>query len=145
MIDLNIHVIDIIKPESLQSLRESQVKTRYIIPSDYVYFLLNYGKMKFSNVPFLFYNNDEYEFFEFYDLENLDWQIDDKRNNSIDFSESYWSDDVICIGQLVAKSILIGIKNENINKIYLFDNEKNYVEYICDNLYCFINEYLKYK
>jgi len=145
MIDQTKHSIEIIRKESVDSLRNSQTNNQYILPSDYFYFLITYGKIRFIKTPEFTHNNDRFGFYEFYDLENCEWQIRDRRINMVDHPNSYWSDEYICIGQLDDKKLLIGVKNENINKIYLFDNEETYIENLSINLFEFINDKLIYR
>jgi hypothetical protein len=145
MIDQTKHAIEIIRKETVDSLRNSQRDCQYVLPSDYFYFLITYGKMRFSNNPEFIHNNDRFGFYEFYDLENCEWQVKDKRNNMTDHMSSYWSDDYICIGQLDDKRLLIGVSDDNINEIYLFDNEETYIEKLNTNLFEFINDKLVYQ
>lgn len=145
MIDQTKHSIEIIRKETVDSLRNSQRDHQFILPSDYFYFLITYGKMRFINNPELIHNNDRFGFSEFYDLENFEWQVKDKRINMTDHKSSYWSDDYVCIGQLDDKRILIGVKHDNINGIYLFDNEETYIENLETDLFEFINDKLGYQ
>jgi hypothetical protein len=142
MIDLSIHEVEVIKKEILSELRKSQSNHSYIIPSDYVFFLLNYGKMKFEKVPFMNYKDDFLEFFEFYDLENLEWQVNQRKKLLLDFKDCFWGEEYLCVGELVSKKILIGVAIDNVNQMYLIDDDEAYIEKISENIFSFINEKL---
>ncbi len=63
------HKYEISKPETIEAIRTAQKDNSFVIPSDYVYFLMNCNKLTFEEPPVLWSEGERFEFGEFYDLE----------------------------------------------------------------------------
>jgi len=123
----------------IDQLRKSQLEFGYTIPSDYVYILLKFGKIYFDFIATVKFQEKKYDFYEFYGLELIEWQLRHTRNEADILSTRFWLDSFLCIGQVVSKHILIGNTVGSLNKIYFFDNEETHIDYVSDSIFDFIN------
>jgi len=146
MIDRNIHKFTVSPPEFLAEIRNAQTQNGFILPSDYVYFLLNFNKIEFEGNPILKLGEDTYELVEFNDLKSIVWEINDLRKLQNDLNQKFWLEEYLCISSLNSgKRVLVGSKIENLNKIYLYDNDECFIDFFCENVFEFINTHLVYE
>lgn len=129
------------KTNSLEEIRNSQIEHEYVIPSDYSHILMTLGKISFNEIMQVRINDSCLDFDEFYDLELIEWQLKHTRNEKEVLNHDFWLEDYLCIGQITAKHVLIGVNANNSNKIYLFDNEEGQIEYIATDFFTFVNEH----
>ncbi len=127
---------------NLEDIRDIQLREEVMFPSDFVYFLMNYNNMKFENDLMLKFDDNDWYLDRFYNLQDI---VDDLRmakKEVVNFETNFWLDDHISVGELTGKRILLGVKTGNLNKVYIYDNDEDNIDYICDNIFSFINEKL---
>lgn len=129
--------------ENLENIRVAQSEHNFILPSDYVWFLLNLNGFEFEEIPIINVEGDEYEFGEFYDLETLVWELNHYRGMIENYNHSFWLKDYLSIGNIDDHRIVMGVTPKNINEIFLYNDEEGTITKLSDNLYDFIKSKLQ--
>lgn len=134
---------------SLNEIRDFQLKNRVILPSDYVFLLLNYNEFRLANDHVgLIFSEDN---LELTGLESPVFSLDDfYRVNCVPSKEAedYYhgtTDKYFTIGTLLYNgALLIGKTVENLNKIYIdMPLDLDDVLLIADNFFELINDKIK--
>lgn len=127
------------KGEDPNDLRYIQSKYRFVIPSDYVFVLLNYNGLTF-NYPKVISIQGEFAIM-FDNLLTLEWLIAELQKGREE-KESYIGS-FIPIGYTSSQHIiLIGNCMEHLNKIFIYDVENGENIFQCDSIFIFLNEFL---
>ena len=129
------------KISSLEEIRKSQIDHTYVMSTDYSYVLQTIGKLSFTEIMQVVFNGSYFDFDEFYDLELIEWQLKHTRNEKEVLSHDFWLEDYLCIGQMTSKHILTGVNPGNSNKIFLFDNEEAYIDFVASDFFTFLNDH----
>lgn len=108
---------------SLNEIREVQKRIKRILPSDYVYLLMNYNELTFANdkLGVIFDGDEEVGILEI-PLFNLPLFADVNHNRSEEAKDFYRynENDYLAIGTLMNNgALLIGCKNDNVNTIFV--------------------------
>lgn len=127
-------------PIDISHLRESQIEHKYLIPSDYVYILIKYGKLEFKEIMSVEIKESKLDFDEFYDIELIEWQLKHTRKERKILKHDFWIDSYLCIGQMTSKHILIGTQQNNLNQIFVFDNEEANIDFVSNHIFEFIEK-----
>ena len=128
--------------ETLQDIRLAQREHGFIIPSDYVYFLMNCNGFEFDEPPIIKLGIDEYEFGEFYDLQTLVWELAHYRKMVENYNHYFWLKDYLSVGNIDDHRIVIGTKPENINEVHLYNDEEGTTVKIADNIFVLLEMYI---
>lgn len=139
-----IHTYKAGSPESIERIRSAQNEHKFIIPSDFVYFLLKYNNLRFFNTPMVIVADEELVFNEFYNLELIVWEILHYRSMRTNYGSNFWLNNFLSVGNIDRHRVLIGIKEENVNKVFLHDDEEGNVFEFSNDIFEFINDKLFY-
>lgn len=85
---------------------------------------------------------DEYEFGEFYDFQIFVWEFVYYRKMVENYNYYFWFKDYLLVGNIDDYRIVIGIKLENINEVYLYNDEEGMMVKIVDNIFVLLEMYI---
>ena len=133
---------------SLDDIRNTQKAIKRVLPSDYVYLLMNYNELVFANdkLGVIFDGSEEVGIVEI-PLLNLPMFVDVNHNRS-DEAKSFYTyneNDYLAIGTLMnCGALLIGCKNENVNEIFIdVPLHTEGVVKVADNYFELLNEIIE--
>ena len=133
------------KGVSISQIRALQKKLKRVLPSDYVYLLLNYYELMFSNdrLGVIYDGNEEVGVIE-NPLLNLALfeEANNKRTEDAQKFYRYYENDVIAIGTLMHNGvILMGCHNNNVNQIFIdIPQQSERVQKVAEDYFEFLNE-----
>jgi len=123
-------------------LNHVQRENNLVFPSDLVYLYLNSDGLKLK--PGYEITLDKKEaLVEMSDILDLEWIIKERQYDWEDDSAKGYIDGYLKIANTFSQDrVLIGIKEDNWNKVYLYLYDEDELLRVCDSLFDFINDHL---
>ncbi len=127
---------------SILEIHEAQRQNKFVIPSDYVYFLLHTNGL-IINEGLQITIDKQNPIVRIDDLVDLEWLVKEFIYDHEEGADAIYRDKFLKIASTYGQDrVLIGYSNEVVNQIYLFDYDDDQLVKICDSIFEFLDVHL---